>query len=91
LQLILRVEAEEVGRALSVIGACHFLGRIYNVGKTKAVMRVKASIGRIVAEANALRQIGIGTIAIMPNDTAAYREDSFDNMKAFAARMSASA
>src|ERR1700739_1765156 len=47
---------------------------------------VKASIGRIVAEANALRQIGIGTIAIMPNDTEAYPEDSFDNMKAFAAR-----
>jgi len=45
---------------------------------------VKASISRIVAEANALRQIGIGTIAIMPNDTAAYPEDSFDNMKAFA-------
>jgi peroxiredoxin len=47
---------------------------------------VKASIGRIVAEANALREIGIGTIAIMPNDTATYREDSFDNMKAFAAK-----
>jgi peroxiredoxin len=47
---------------------------------------VKASIGRIVAEANALREIGIGTIAIMPNDTGAYPEDSFDNMKAFAAR-----
>ncbi len=46
---------------------------------------VKASIGRIVAEAKALREIGIGTIAIMPNDTATYREDSFDNMKAFAA------
>ena len=45
---------------------------------------VKASIDRIVAEANALRAIGIGTIAIMPNDTATYREDSFDNMKAFA-------
>src|SRR5947207_6558865 len=29
---------------------------------------VKASIGRIVAEANALRDLGIGTIAIMPND-----------------------
>jgi hypothetical protein len=29
---------------------------------------------------------GIGTIAIMPNDTDAYPEDSFDNMKAFAAR-----
>ena len=47
---------------------------------------VKASIGRIVAEAKALREIGIGVIAIMPNDTATYREDSFDNMKAFAAR-----
>jgi peroxiredoxin len=47
---------------------------------------VKASIGRIVAEANALREIGVGTIAIMPNDTAAYREDSFENMQAFAAR-----
>jgi peroxiredoxin len=47
---------------------------------------VKASIGRIVTEAKALREIGIGTIAIMPNDTAAYREDSFANMQAFAAR-----
>ena len=46
---------------------------------------VKASIGRIVAEAKALREIGIGVIAIMPNDTARYREDSFDNMKVFAA------
>jgi peroxiredoxin len=46
---------------------------------------VKASIDRIVAEAKALKDIGIGTIAIMPNDPAAYREDSFDNMKAFAA------
>src|SRR5947208_9591493 len=47
---------------------------------------VKASVNRIVAEANALREIGIGTIAIMPNDTDAYPEDSFDNMKAFAAQ-----
>ena len=47
---------------------------------------VKATINRIVAEANELRQIGIGTIAIMPNDTESYPEDSFDNMKAFAAR-----
>jgi peroxiredoxin len=47
---------------------------------------VKASIDRIVAEATALRQIGIGTIAIMPNDTEAYPEDSFNNMKEFAAR-----
>jgi len=47
---------------------------------------VKASIGRIVAEVNALREIGIGTIAIMPNDTKEYSEDSFGNMKVFAAR-----
>ncbi len=47
---------------------------------------VKASISRIVAEANALRQMGIGMIAIMPNDTETYPEDSFDNMRAFAAR-----
>ena len=47
---------------------------------------VKGSISRIVAEAKALRQIGIGTIAIMPNDTENYPEDSFDNMKTFAAR-----
>jgi peroxiredoxin len=47
---------------------------------------VKASINRIVAEANELRQIGIGAIAIMPNDTEAYAEDSFDNMKTFAER-----
>ena len=47
---------------------------------------VKASISRIVAEAKALRQIGIGTIAIMPNDTENYPEDSLDNMKTFATR-----
>ena len=46
---------------------------------------VKASINRIVAETNALRGIGIGAIAIMSNDIEAYPEDSFDNMKAFAA------
>jgi peroxiredoxin len=47
---------------------------------------VKASIDRIVAEANALREIGVGTVAVMPNDTDAYCEDSFDNMKTFAAK-----
>ena len=47
---------------------------------------VKAVIGRLVAEAKALRELGIGTIAIMPNDTAAYPQDSFENMQAFARR-----
>jgi peroxiredoxin len=45
---------------------------------------VKASIGRIVAEATALKELGVGTIAIMPNDTRSYPQDSPDNMKAFA-------
>jgi peroxiredoxin len=47
---------------------------------------VKACVDRIVAEANVLRDIGIGTIAIMPNDTDAYPQDSFANMKTFAQR-----
>jgi peroxiredoxin len=47
---------------------------------------VRAVIGRIVEEAKALQAIGIGTIAVMPNDTASYPQDSFDNMKAFAAK-----
>src|ERR1700759_5045486 len=46
---------------------------------------VKTSIERIVREAGALREIGIGTIAIMPNDTPTHHDDSFDNMKRFAA------
>jgi peroxiredoxin len=45
---------------------------------------VKAVIGRLVEEAKALEALGIGTIAIMPNDTKAYPADSFENMKAFA-------
>lgn len=45
---------------------------------------VKATISRIVEEAKALKAIGIGMIGIMANDTSAYPEDSFDNMKAFA-------
>jgi peroxiredoxin len=49
---------------------------------------VKASIDRIVAEARALRDIGIGTIAIMPNDTETYSEDSFEKMKLFSAKHS---
>jgi peroxiredoxin len=47
---------------------------------------VKAVIGRFVDEAKALRDIGIGTIAIMPNDTRSFGEDSFDNMRAFAVK-----
>jgi peroxiredoxin len=45
---------------------------------------VRAVIDRLVTEANALKGIGIGTIAIMPNDTESYPQDSFGNMKRFA-------
>ncbi len=45
---------------------------------------VKAVITRIVEEAKALQQMGVGVVGIMSNDTAEYPEDSFDNMQAFA-------
>jgi peroxiredoxin len=45
---------------------------------------VKAVVGRLVEEAQALAALGIGTIAIMPNDTKSYPQDSFENMQAFA-------
>jgi peroxiredoxin len=47
---------------------------------------VKAVIDRIVSEVAALEGHGIGAVAIMSNDTEAYPDDSFDNMKRFAAR-----
>jgi len=45
---------------------------------------VIAIIDRLVDELGALKAQGIGAIAIMSNDTAAYPADSFENMKAFA-------
>ena len=45
---------------------------------------VKSVIDRLVRDAAALEKEGIGTIAIMSNDTENYPEDSFDNMKLFA-------
>ncbi len=45
---------------------------------------VVATIDRIVRDFAELEAAGIGTIAIMPNDVAAYPADSFDNMKKFA-------
>jgi peroxiredoxin len=45
---------------------------------------VKGVIDRLVDDVNALQAAGVGAVAIMPNDTASYPEDSFDNMKAFA-------
>jgi peroxiredoxin len=42
---------------------------------------VKAVLERIVRDAKDLAAQGVGSIAIMSNDPAEYREDSFDNMK----------
>lgn len=45
---------------------------------------VQSIIGRIVRDVADLKPLGIGAIGIMPNDTEAYPEDSFDQMQAFA-------
>src|SRR5947207_3330690 len=47
---------------------------------------VKAVIDKIVRDMTELQQHGVGAIAVMSNDVAAYPDDSFDNMTAFAAR-----
>ena len=47
---------------------------------------VKATIDRIVRDFAELKAEGIGAVAIMPNDVAAYPADSLDNMKKFAAQ-----
>lgn len=46
---------------------------------------VKAVIRRIVRDANDLSAAGIGFVAVSSNDAIAYPEDSFPNMRAFAA------
>jgi AhpC/TSA family len=58
------------------------------LSSSSVITALKASIDRIVAEGRALRDIGIGTIAIMPNDTETYTEDSFEKMKLFSAKHS---
>tara|TARA_B100001093_G_C26720130_1_gene967470 strand:+ start:337 stop:891 length:555 start_codon:yes stop_codon:yes gene_type:complete len=45
---------------------------------------VKAITDRIAETARRLKNEGIGVIAIMPNDTENYPQDSFENMKLFA-------
>lgn len=46
---------------------------------------VRSVIGRMESEARALREEGVGFVGINANDSEAYPEDSFDNMRAFAA------
>ncbi len=46
---------------------------------------VKAVIDRIVRDTNELKAYGVSAVAISANDVVHYPEDSFDNMKRFAA------
>ena len=46
---------------------------------------VKAITDRLVRDADDLKALGIGFVAINANDADTYPDDSFDNMKAFAA------
>lgn len=46
---------------------------------------VKAIIDRLAADANALREDGVNTVGIMPNDYQNYTDDSPAKMKEFAA------
>ena len=48
---------------------------------------VKAVIDKIVRDMKELAAHGVGSVAIMSNDPADYPDDSFDNMKALAARL----
>jgi peroxiredoxin len=45
---------------------------------------VKSVIGRLVRDARDLAALGIGTVAICSNDAAAYPDDDFAHMRAFA-------
>ncbi len=45
---------------------------------------VKAVIDRIVRDVSQLQPLGVGAIAVMPNDVESYPEDSPENMKIFA-------
>ena len=47
---------------------------------------VKAVIADVVKEAALLQADGVKSVAIMSNDTTSYPDDSFDNMKKFAAQ-----
>jgi peroxiredoxin len=47
---------------------------------------VKAVVAKIVRDMTELAQHGVGSVAVMSNDVAAYPDDSFDRMKDFAAQ-----
>ena len=42
---------------------------------------VKAIRKKLVRDTAELKQLGVNSVAIMPNDTVSYPEDSFENMR----------
>lgn len=46
---------------------------------------VKAVQPRLIRDTYELKQLGVNTVAIMPNDTVTYPEDSFENMQLISA------
>lgn len=48
---------------------------------------VKAILPRLINDVRELKALGINTVAIMPNDSADYQEDSIDNMQKIASEM----
>lgn len=49
---------------------------------------VQGALDRIVRDAKDLRVLGVGSVAIMSNDTENYPDDNFDNMKKLSAQKS---
>jgi len=47
---------------------------------------VKSILERIVRDARELKVLGVNTVAIMSNDPAEYKEDSFENMQSVASK-----
>ncbi|HYL23409.1 MAG TPA: thioredoxin family protein, partial [Burkholderiales bacterium] len=47
---------------------------------------VKAVLDRMIRDCGELAPLGVGSIAVMPNDPTDYPEDSFDNMRRIAAQ-----
>ncbi len=77
-------------RLLGVDGKWHTLDELRGERGTLIVFMcnhcpyVKAIIDRLIRDARELREHGVATIAINPNDPEQYPEDSFENMKRWA-------
>ena len=72
-------------------GASHALGELAGPNGTVIVFicnhcpYVQAITGRLNEDVAAMRAFGVETVAICSNDATAYPDDSFENMKRFAA------